>query len=234
MMKLLIFLFIANGLFANVYLEAYPTFFTKFEDNYLFWSDGEKQIFDDKRKKNFQQLLNDSDLKDQISLKYPNNFDLPINDAGRFRNDKFFKKMYGKSKKEVEKNLTTIIWLPKTLNKRIKITKINGVDKKLQKISNQLDKLPKRFKKYLINIAGTYNWRKISGTNRLSTHSFGIAIDINVKYSNYWKWSKNMKYKNQIPKKIVEIFEAEGFIWGGKWQHYDTMHFEYRPELLIN
>ncbi|NUM57423.1 MAG: M15 family metallopeptidase, partial [Bdellovibrionaceae bacterium] len=27
-------------------------------------------------------------------------------------------------------------------------------------------------------------------------------------------------------------FESEGFIWGGKWNHYDTMHFEYRPELF--
>jgi len=31
---------------------------------------------------------------------------------------------------------------------------------------------------------------------------------------------------------IVEIFERHGFIWGGKWYHYDTMHFEYRPEML--
>ena len=33
---------------------------------------------------------------------------------------------------------------------------------------------------------------------------------------------------------IVEIFERHGFIWGGKWYHYDTMHFEYRPELIGN
>lgn len=26
--------------------------------------------------------------------------------------------------------------------------------------------------------------------------------------------------------------EKHGFIWGGCWYHYDTMHFEYRPELL--
>jgi hypothetical protein len=32
--------------------------------------------------------------------------------------------------------------------------------------------------------------------------------------------------------KIVDVFEKHGFIWGGKWYHYDTMHFEYRPELL--
>jgi hypothetical protein len=35
-----------------------------------------------------------------------------------------------------------------------------------------------------------------------------------------------------MPHEIVDIFERHGFIWGGKWYHYDTMHFEYRPELL--
>ena len=41
-----------------------------------------------------------------------------------------------------------------------------------------------------------------------------------------------MIWKNKIPQEIVDAFEAEGFIWGGRWAHYDTMHFEYRPELL--
>ncbi len=31
---------------------------------------------------------------------------------------------------------------------------------------------------------------------------------------------------------IVKELEKYGFIWGGRWYHYDTMHFEYRPELL--
>ncbi len=31
---------------------------------------------------------------------------------------------------------------------------------------------------------------------------------------------------------IVRIFEKHGFIWNGYWYHFDTMHFEYRPELL--
>ena len=35
-----------------------------------------------------------------------------------------------------------------------------------------------------------------------------------------------------FPLEIVEIFERHGFIWGGRWKHYDTMHFEFRPELL--
>jgi len=35
-----------------------------------------------------------------------------------------------------------------------------------------------------------------------------------------------------MPQAIVDIFERYGFIWDGKWYHYDTMRFEYRPELL--
>jgi hypothetical protein len=40
------------------------------------------------------------------------------------------------------------------------------------------------------------------------------------------------KWKNRIPVEIVRLGERHGFIWGGYWLHYDTMDFEYRPELL--
>ncbi len=39
-------------------------------------------------------------------------------------------------------------------------------------------------------------------------------------------------FRNRIPLGIVTICEKHGFIWGGTWYHGDTMHFEYRPELL--
>jgi hypothetical protein len=39
--------------------------------------------------------------------------------------------------------------------------------------------------------------------------------------------------RRDFPKDVLAAFEAEGFIWGGKWAEYDIMHFEYRPELLI-
>ena len=35
-----------------------------------------------------------------------------------------------------------------------------------------------------------------------------------------------------MPQAIVAAFARQGFIWGGAWRHFDTMHFEYRPELL--
>lgn len=39
-------------------------------------------------------------------------------------------------------------------------------------------------------------------------------------------------YRNRMPQQIIDIFERHSFIWGGKWYHYDTTHFEYRAELL--
>jgi hypothetical protein len=29
------------------------------------------------------------------------------------------------------------------------------------------------------------------------------------------------------------VFEKHGFIWGGKWGHFDIMHYEYRPEIIL-
>ena len=35
------------------------------------------------------------------------------------------------------------------------------------------------------------------------------------------------------PKELVRVMEDRGFIWGGKWAHFDYLHFEYRPELIV-
>ena len=62
-------------------------------------------------------------------------------------------------------------------------------------------------------------------------HSLAAAIDINTAYAAYWLWPRAAA-ADILPAQIINIFERHGFIWGGKWLHYDTMHFEYRPELL--
>ncbi len=150
--------------------------------------------------------------------------------------------MYGSSASEVRQRLTEISWLPKTYNIKLQVTTVNDIHLKLQEISGRLDTMP-HLHKYLKNPGGTFNWRNIAGTNRLSMHSFGMTIDINVEFSDYWRWaikgedkdgSRVIEYRNKIPIELVDIFEEYGFIWGGKWYHYDTMHFEYRPELLLN
>jgi hypothetical protein len=74
----------------------------------------------------------------------------------------------------------------------------------------------------------------------MSMHAYAAAIDLNLAVSDYWFWQKPkngkadapIPYRNRMPRAIIDIFEKHGFIWGGRWYHYDTMHFEYRPELL--
>ena len=175
-------------------------------------------------------------------------------DPGRARNEAFFLKVYGDCRRhEVEPNLVDVVWLPKKYGHKLKATKINGVADRLRAISGELDALPKKFDVDLYPSAGTYNCRVVAGTTALSAHGFGIAIDIALKHSSYWRWflgkpagktggtadvksagkpAALARYRNAIPMEIVRIFERHGFIWGGKWRHFDTMHFEYRPELL--
>jgi hypothetical protein len=225
---------------AQKLIDNYPGIVVSYKDNYLYFKDGTSMIYDDKKIKTKNELINSPDIQDQFTYKY-NVGDLkenPINDPGRIRNEAFFKKIYGNSAQDVKNNLVSVNWCPKLIGQKILVTKTNQVNKQLEKISKELEELPE-FKEYLQNIGGTFNWRLINGTKRLSMHSFGMTIDINTKFSDYWQWSCGCtnedipikKYKNRIPMKIVAIFEKHGFIWGGKWEHFDTMHFEYRPEL---
>lgn len=229
-------------------IAAYPDFLQRHDGKNVIWKDGTSMAFDDGRSsKSFDQLLKKPDIEDQFYTSYHagRKGGLPPaknQDPGRVRFQPFFNKMYGDCrKKEVAGNLKTIIWLPRHGARKIRVTSVNGVADKLQKISGELDQLIARqpkMKKYLSPMSGTYNCRVIAGTKRYSVHAYGAAVDINVKQAHYWRWSKPGKgglyrWRNKIPMQIVEIFEAHGFIWGGKWYHYDTMHFEYRPELLV-
>jgi len=97
-----------------------------------------------------------------------------------------------------------------------------------------------------LSSAGGYAWRDIAGSANRSLHSYGIAIDlVPGDYRGkqaYWRWAAEyndewwtIPYTDrvQVPDIVVKAFEANGFIWGGKWLLFDQIHFEYRPELII-
>ncbi len=221
-------------------VKAYPDFLDSADEKSLYWKDGTVMAYDDGIEKSHDEKLNDPDLEDMMSQKYVKGADWSSPPAenfepGRIRYEPFFTKMYGSSSGEVQNHLTTVKWLPTICGCSIQFNNVNGAADRMKNVSEELEaSLGPEFYKYVSKTAGTFNWRNIAGTNRLSTHAFGTAIDINTKYSNYWQWDGNMTWKNQIPMEIVEVFEKHGFIWGGKWYHYDTMHFEYRPELLVD
>ena len=161
----------------------------------------------------------------------------PTGDPGRVRNRAFFDKTYGNCwSGEVRPRLVSLVWLPRSWGRAIEATSVNGVAQRLAAVSAEVDALPLALKRYAFPSAGTYNCRTVADTGQPSMHAWGAAIDINTAYGDYWLGQRSSieagGYLNRIPFEIVEIFERHGFIWGGKWSHYDTMHFEYRPELL--
>lgn len=251
--------------------QAYPGLFKiSADDKYIIWNNGVKMpVGSHQLNKSFQEKLENPSLADQISdIHYlVGEIDLAAhfqekNDPGRIRNEDFFKEMYGHTEQEVRTHLTTIDWMPQTFKEQnghpiyqVQVTTINEVDKKLDSISHELDELVEKYPEYknyldIGKTGGTFQWRNIANTNRISNHSFGMTMDINpnAPYSSYWQYdlpkdaindsqghenSQLTYHENKVPWPIILVFEKYKFIWGGKWYHYDTMHFEYRPELFL-
>ena len=218
-------------------IEAYPETLRGSEDgSILFRDDGPPLPIDDGKAKNHAQKLASGDIEDSLSQIYPEgpcetrpkvNFD-----PGRIRSEALMKRLYGGSALAVEASLVEIDWF----GSKLPVTKRQGVARALEKVRDELKTAPE-LKAFLAPLAGTFNWRKVAGASNLSVHSFGAAIDLNTRYADYWIWAggkpgRVQRRDNKFPMTIVDAFERNGFIWGGRWYHYDTMHFEYRPELL--
>ena len=69
---------------------------------------------------------------------------------------------------------------------------------------------------------GAFNYRLIRGGKSLSTHSWGIAIDLDPERNGMGDSTFSM------PDFAVEAFERRGWVWGGRWKGrgVDAMHFQ--------
>jgi hypothetical protein len=67
--------------------------------------------------------------------------------------------------------------------------------------------------------AGCYYPRFIAGSTKLSNHSFGLALDMNVP-------GNGRGTVGEMDREVVSIFKKWGFAWGGDWSYTDPMHFE--------
>ena len=124
------------------------------------------------------------------------------------------------------------------------LTQLSLVEKYLLRLANSNSDV-RRWIDNLSRVEGWY-WRDIAETQNRSYHSYGAAIDLlpgNLgNQQSYWLWSTqhypewwNIPYTRRYhpPMEAIRIFESFGFVWGGKWRRFDTMHFEYRPEIII-
>ena len=232
-------------------VAAYPDVLARVEGREIVWKDGTRTTFDDgRRDKSPAELLDAPSLADMLREPYPAGAPLtPPSagaDPGRVRNAALFDRMYGDCRQPAHAAaLVDVVWLPTKWGRTLRFASANGAADALRRVSAELDRLPARFDRFLFPSAGTVVCRVIAGSGRRSAHGWGIAIDLATGPSHYWRWSGGaaaaardadwkpvVGWHNAFPPEIVAAFERHGFIWGGRWSHYDTMHFEYRPELM--
>jgi hypothetical protein len=225
-------------------LLAYPEHIDgieKAEDNkvYLVLKSGLKLIYDDQKVKSMDGKMASPDIQDMLEQVYPlTTTGLLMEkdyDPGRVRMYGLLKEVYGSNQQQIEKQLGNI----KVGGKSLQFSKSNGAGDALKAAMEELNPLAQsnnRIAAAAFPSSGTFNYRLISGTNRLSPHAFGIAIDLARDSRDYWQWAtreQGQKRLESYPKEIVKIFEKNNFVWGGKWGHFDILHFEYRPEIIM-
>jgi len=83
------------------------------------------------------------------------------------------------------------------------------------------------YNKYINDCGGSYNFRDVRGTEntahpKLSFHSWGLAIDINVAQNPL-----GSKDRTKQPPELVAAFKKHGFFWGADYKgRKDPMHFQ--------
>ena len=85
--------------------------------------------------------------------------------------------------------------------------------------------------------ASCYGYRQMNngtGTNSLSHHSYGVAIDINWTVNPHisWGYSPDPSSPYYINQAVINIWQRHGFYWGGYWEYpyTDWMHFSYTDQ----
>lgn len=71
---------------------------------------------------------------------------------------------------------------------------------------------------------GAYNFRMMRGGSALSIHSWGAAIDLDPERNAFGR--RYDETHGMIPHAVCDLFAAEGWVWGGRWNKADAMHFQ--------
>lgn len=194
------------------------------------------------------EMREENDDRNYTSLLYP----YPERNPGEkyrfkrgFPSYSFLNIVYGKNRKEIEQNLVRV----NVFGRRLTFNGRNSASYYLEKSVKEITETAENNEKVnnwikSLRSIYTYNNRFIAATGLKSLHSYGLAVDFrshNERGEIYWLWS-SFFHENwweipderivDIPLEIVEIFESNGFVWGGRWVKFDAMHFEYRPEVV--
>ncbi|MGE0159913.1 MAG: M15 family metallopeptidase [Gemmatimonadales bacterium] len=153
--------------------------------------------------------------------------------------------LWGSTETEVRRHCSPVAFLDhRMIVNDVLIAPLQAVERDVRELSSR----DAAVAEWIAEIEITYSFinRDISSSDTPSFHSWGLAFDLVPRsYEGrhaYWRWSRAMDREGwqdiplearwSPPPSVVEIFERHGFVWGGKWGYFDTIHFEYRPEIL--
>lgn len=169
----------------------------------------------------------------------------PLTDVPIYSTD-FLEVLFGRAESEIRRHGRSVTFLDhRMFVNSLLVEPLRAIERDIrasaltdQAVSNWIEGL---------DITYSFIHRDIAGTQSRSYHAFGLAVDL-VPFSYegkqmYWRWSRvfNREGWSRIPmasrwtppQAVVEAFENHGFVWGGKWSHFDNIHFEFRPEIIL-
>lgn len=241
---------LASDLRVRAFLEAYGALVdtvTYTEDDAVFFIGGEPIYFQDGRMLAGDRL-SEADHFDPIFYEYslkPLTQPLPLSEDPLYSRD-LLERLFGRTEPEIRSHGRSATFLGrKVFVNEFCLDALREVEDDIQRMSPEQQDVADWVSS--INVAYSFINRDITGSESRSYHSWGLALDLVPKSFRgrpvYWRWSRVLdpdgwyrippKARWSPPQAVIEAFEAHGFVWGGKWSHFDAMHFEYRPEVIL-
>jgi len=159
------------------------------------------------------------------------------------RSRDFLRAMFGRTESSVRRNCVTLTFLDHevTVN-RVCAPAMTRIEREI-KAASVYDPEVRSFIQNL-EVVYSFHRKTVKGSRTLSFHAYGLALDLiptsySGKHAN-WMWSRAWKRgwyripredRWSPPSAVLNAFKRNGFIWGGDWIRFDTVHFEFRPEI---
>ena len=221
---------------------------TSTDEDVVFWVGGRSVYFQDGHLLGEEQLGHVGDFG---SLFHPYSFE-PLSEppaltGGQANSTAFVELLFGTTESQIRRHCTSVTFLDHQMFlNSISVEPLRAVERDIRRAAS----VDSSVAAWIRDLEITYSFitRDVAGSDGRSLHGWGLAMDlVPISYGGkhvYWRWSRvfNRQSWQDIPvnrrwsppQAVIESFERHGFIWGGKWPFFDTIHFEYRPEIALH
>ena len=154
--------------------------------------------------------------------------------------------LWGNTDRQIREHVRSLTFLGhRMLLNEIVVEPLAAIEREILAASKDDDEVSARIDE--LKISYSFINKYIAGPRNRSNHAWGLAIDfVPNSYEGqhvYWRWSRvftqewhriPLAQRWSPPQSVIEIFERHGFVWDSKWAHFDNIHFEYRPEIILS